>query len=453
MRVSNSRKYTYRVLTRDRGALVSIALATVLAVLAGEGIISEGVAGMMSTEMTTRARTPAADATLSTPAASAINLADFGADPTGEEDSTAAINAFFDAIPDGGEGRLPPGTYSISSTIRLVGRRSIRVVGEGGGLWGGVKFQWDGTSEGTVFDIDQVSHAFFERFSILPGSSTIGVCIKVNKRDPAVNTSTDNHFAAILCYRPQVAGFQIGKESSTNNELHTFTDVEVWCENDRADGLQIYQTNSKFHRIIGSSFVDCGRGIYVESGSFHAWNTNFGYNGTDVHLGSPSDTIGLYSPQSEGTRGKFLVCDGKTGAAWAVTVQNGRLAPATASAVGERISCFNKGPLVLMNNDFADGQHHPGFRVRAETFQGGATLVSIGNVYPTNEPFVTGKETVLTSLGDVGWVSAELNQPLPPAIPLRLKKGKKAALLLYLTAVLASADIDSDGPGVFRGAL
>lgn len=55
-----------------------------------------------------------------------VNVLDFGADPTGVSDSSAAIQAAVDAIPViGGEVYFPSGTYLINTKIILKGRLSI----------------------------------------------------------------------------------------------------------------------------------------------------------------------------------------------------------------------------------------------------------------------------------------------------------------------------------------
>src|ERR1700722_355961 len=51
-----------------------------------------------------------------------INLvADLGADPTGQTDSTAAVQEFVSAIKNGFGGVVPPGIYSVSSTMHVQG--------------------------------------------------------------------------------------------------------------------------------------------------------------------------------------------------------------------------------------------------------------------------------------------------------------------------------------------
>lgn len=49
--------------------------------------------------------------------AETVSVLDFGADPTGVSDSTIAIQAAIDALPNGGYVNFPPGTYAISRSV------------------------------------------------------------------------------------------------------------------------------------------------------------------------------------------------------------------------------------------------------------------------------------------------------------------------------------------------
>ena len=103
-----------------------------------------------------------------------INLVDdLGADPTGQTDSTAAIQGFVSAVKNGFGGVIPPGTYSVSSTINIEGRNSIRLAGLGGGVMGATIFRWDGASGGIVFAVNGVADSYFQHFSVkgAPGPS------------------------------------------------------------------------------------------------------------------------------------------------------------------------------------------------------------------------------------------------------------------------------------------
>jgi polygalacturonase len=55
-----------------------------------------------------------------------VNVLDFGADPTGNSDSTAAIQAAVDSLTKGTI-YFPNGSYSISSTIEIDGVNQISI--------------------------------------------------------------------------------------------------------------------------------------------------------------------------------------------------------------------------------------------------------------------------------------------------------------------------------------
>ena len=83
-------------------------------------------------------------------------VVDFGADPTGSADSTAAIQAAIDSLPArGGCVRVPPGTYRITSTINVGDgngsnspstKNGVKIIGAGAG------FAVSGALVPTIFD-------------------------------------------------------------------------------------------------------------------------------------------------------------------------------------------------------------------------------------------------------------------------------------------------------------
>ena len=71
------------------------------------------------------------DATFALPSLYTFNVIDYGADPTGAADSTAAINAAYAAIPaTGGILYFPTGTYKVTATL-TTWAKSITVMGDG----------------------------------------------------------------------------------------------------------------------------------------------------------------------------------------------------------------------------------------------------------------------------------------------------------------------------------
>jgi len=65
-----------------------------------------------------------------------LNILDFGADPTGVVDSSAAIQATINAASSTGNANIyvPPGTYTVSTTLTMTGLRGININGIGFGI-------------------------------------------------------------------------------------------------------------------------------------------------------------------------------------------------------------------------------------------------------------------------------------------------------------------------------
>jgi hypothetical protein len=73
------------------------------------------------------------DATFALPSIYTFNVIDYGADPTGAADSTAAVSNAFNAIPaTGGVLYFPAGVYKITATITL--NKPVTVLGDGWGI-------------------------------------------------------------------------------------------------------------------------------------------------------------------------------------------------------------------------------------------------------------------------------------------------------------------------------
>src|SRR5262245_32852374 len=108
-------------------------------------------------------------------------------------------------------------------------------------------FLWNGPSDGTVFLFSFLADCEFENFSIVPGTSSIGIGIRI---DQAVDLpsasdvlSTKNIFKTISIHEV-VTGVQIGNDSTYNNDLHEFHNVAIVGPD--THGYYINNSQSKF---------------------------------------------------------------------------------------------------------------------------------------------------------------------------------------------------------------
>ena len=334
-------------------------------------------------------------------------VADLGADPTGETDSTAAVQGFVSAIKDGSGGVVPPGTYSISSTINILGRNSIRFAGLGGGVMGATIFRWDGASGGIVFALNGVTDSYFQHFAVKGGSGSVGVCFDLT------NGSSDR-FVDVGCEGSSTAGLRFTNTLSGTHGFDRAEHFDINCSG--GDGIQILSSSSVGHDFVDGTIANCATGVNAASGAFLSENLSFLNNSTDVHLGSQNGSTGLYTPQSIGA-GQFLTVDAAD--ALPITIEGGQLSAGVNQNV---INDAGSGPLVLSDDWFISTSPLNDLRILVGRSAASGTAVSIGNLYPGSFPLAG--QASISSLGDVsasfGLLPAQLGTtivPTPAATP------------------------------------
>jgi hypothetical protein len=328
-------------------------------------------------------------------------IKDFGADPTGATDSTAAVQSLFSTVGEGEVGLIPQGTYSITSTINVIDQAGARFSGLGPATSGQTIFRWDGPSGGIVFALNGVETSYFRDFSITSGAGQIGVCMDTDLIFiPGVtHISSDNRYDDILCQGSTIAGFRFSHSNAPNNDMHFLTDVSVQCNGGR--GISVEGHESKFNLVRNGSFSDCDQAIALEPfGSLHAWNPRFMNNKLDLLLGGPYDTVALYHPTSVGS-GQLLVQLGKSEAPYPTLIENGDFDVSNIQPGTNAIYDLGPGPLLLKNNNFhtSNVTAASNFAVVANTFGTGGGVSSIGNIYPGGSPFQDNGH--LVSIGDI----------------------------------------------------
>ena len=297
----------------------------------------------------------------------------------------------------------------------LYNRAGIKMVCKGdSGQTDSCVFRWDGPNGGMPFQLNQVRDSTFEGISILPGAGTLASCVEIDAIPPYVQTSTNNQFIRVHC-GASTDGFYIARNSTQNNELHTFYNVTI--DGPGTTGIRINQRDSKSNRIIGGSIANRTYGIYNWAGSFNSDKTNFSYNGTDIYVCNITDTLNIRDAQSEGAHWFLNDCNGG-GGAWSINIEGGRLHPGYVGGDGVYIRYLDRGPLNIEKVDFASGVPDTRFRILCDNDPGtnplnlGCTLNSRGNIFPNSTPYGTYR-TALDSVGNMYVDSAGHGQPLP----------------------------------------
>jgi hypothetical protein len=272
----------------------------------------------------------------------------------------------------------------------------------------GTRFTWNGPNRGTVFLLNYVADSYFGNFSIVPGTGTIGIGIRI---DQVVGTphgftlSTHDIFENISIYQA-ITGVQIGNDSTFNNDLHEFHNVHIVGPG--TYGYYINDAQTKFIKIQGGNIVQQVHGLYVNHGSFQIENGNFASNFNDISILAPADSVLIKGCQSEGAN-KFLNAPGSVSVGFptVVTLMSNRASPDNVGGDNVYLSYHAMGPLILMNNHFMSGTAQP--RVKTDFAGvlngnlGGTRVVSLGNLWWdvgvfTGTPNVTKLD--LVSLGD-----------------------------------------------------
>src|SRR5438128_502038 len=188
---------------------------------------------------------------------------DYGADPSGIADSTAAIQAMFNAIPSaGGEAFFPAGIYKISASINLQNRNNLNVTGVGSGLPPGggpspmqaTEFKWYGAASGTMWDARGISHCHFRDFGCNP-NSIAGVTCFLFDGNPTFNASQMCLFEN-LTIGGTLSGFSIGMKvgATANTQVSEFTWIACRFYSFTTYGIQINSQNSLDHWFFGCEF-------------------------------------------------------------------------------------------------------------------------------------------------------------------------------------------------------
>jgi hypothetical protein len=317
-------------------------------------------------------------------------------------DSTSDINAAIEEAGSSGLVTFMPGAiYNISDTINLTALQNIELRGNGGSGDTNLNttFKWNGTNGGTVVLFDRTRDSYMHGFSIIPGTGTIGIGIRVDHASaPSGSTLAAHNIYERLSIGASTTAVQIGNSSTANNDLHSFRDVNITGSG--TNGYLINHSQSKWIEITGGALVSRTNGIQTVAGSFRARGVNFSGNTNDIYLGSPTDTIVIDGCQSESSD-RFLTDTGGDSNKWAVTISNCRLSPDSLHADGEYIQYQKGGPLTLIGNDLASGTYEASWLLRCSSGSGdGTPLICIGNTFPNGAPFVTGTRQVRISLGN-----------------------------------------------------
>lgn len=235
--------------------------AAVLAAAAGCGAPAqpgrEGAAG--------DGRRPQIPSLAWTPRSDWLDVRGLGARGDGVADDTAALQAALAKARPGATIYLPPGTYRVTATLRLLGPLvGVTVVGHGRDT----TLAWDGEARGKLFADDGVAYSRF-----------IGLSFD-GRNKAAVGFHHDSHKRFETEVRHQHLAFRNFTAAAVLAEpKDKYALAETTFENclfeDCGRGVAFLSFNDYNYTFDGCEFVRCGIGIECRHGNFYARNCHF----------------------------------------------------------------------------------------------------------------------------------------------------------------------------------
>jgi len=208
-----------------------------------------------------------------------VSVLDFGADPTGLTNTTAAIQKAIDATPTNGVLCIPPGTYLVSyGVLNFTRKSSIRVYSGSSKYSAILKAETVSASASTpLLDIAGCASLTFEGIKF-QGVTKSGLGVYIHRPISGADAFSSDH-KFVDCYFTQFdRGVQIGRltVNESNNEDMKFYD----CKIDQCNiGYAQYNPNSLQNVMHSCSIWECPIGIQlggnsVQTGSLVLYNIN-----------------------------------------------------------------------------------------------------------------------------------------------------------------------------------
>jgi hypothetical protein len=360
----------------------------------------------------------------------ALNVRTHGAKGDGVTDDAPAINA---AILASKIVYFPPGVYRCLSPIQVIDnnannhRWGVRLIGSNGGASGAALdcvLEWNGGSTTTPFIQLYARDLEVEGLAIRCASGkTVPALIDIDN-PTGTGAGISTNVTLRRCYITQGSGtatdgVRIGNTAATNCDYHALYDTYIVGVTSNCVNIVGASGQSKHNAFYRSAFVTAAVGINHQGGAFRTYHCAFGScTDTAVKITNASDPIAICDTDEESCN-RMLVSTGGSNAYWPVTLRGGRFALNSMNADGLFVDYTYGGPLLIENCMFdLSFTYSSIFKVRAHVADPGSVLVSIGNSFPTDTPYITDatKRFRLISMGNNGLTSGGVMTHVPDQI-------------------------------------
>lgn len=253
-------------------------------------------------------------------------LLDFGADPTGRRDSTYAFQAYLNELlgtaapattarTPAAPFDLPPGTFQVETDLLIQSVMGFEMRGAGKEL---TFLKAHGTDFATgVLNLDGSAYSSLGGFTIIgDGTEQVPNAIAQQWSSAAYRSTTQNVWHDINIRNLNfVNGFNAAGNNQNDGTLLVAVDIAAGQTAGAWSAAGNWQAgflfgggsygNNMDHWLIGSSFTNCYRGIYVDGSSIHYQMGQPAYNGCDFFINQVASACSIRGVESEGS-GQFV---------------------------------------------------------------------------------------------------------------------------------------------------
>ena len=302
----------------------------------------------------------------------------YGAKGDGVTDDTAALQAALTNVGLNGHSSvvyLPAGTYKINSTLNLVSREHISIIGEDPAT---TIIKWAGASGGTELHIDGVDHSRVDRLTF-NGAGVAGVLVDQswsggNYFDTGNQYADDVFKTAAIGIQGGAQGGGFAETSVLRDHFSNLTTAGILTRNYNAlDCWVWYSTFDHCYVGVGDAvFFPDGTTKINGAGGFHVNNSVFRYSGQDdISIGNVASPYGIRNNYSIGSE-QFIITAGN-GASSPLSISGNTILDTTNP---QSLALGNAGPNVLYDNIIRSVPN-----VTSGPVVEGLNLVALGNTF------------------------------------------------------------------------
>lgn len=336
----------------------------------------------------------------------------YGAKGDGVTDDTAALQNALRDVGTAGHSPvlyLPAGTYRITSTLQLISRIHVSIVGADPAT---TTLRWEGGASGILLRIVGMAYSKIDRLSF-DGAGMASVLVDQAWECKNEHFDTGNEYADDR-FRDAGIGIRGG-----NNDCG-FAETSVWRSrftNLTTAGIALKNFNALDLWVWYTLFDGCAVGVTNDpgAGNFHVYNSVFRNSKTsDLHIKNTGG-FNFRNNTSTGSKAFFTTAPDFHHPAY-VTLQGNaiRTSSVTPIAIG------NQGPAVIIDNLIESARGGPPISVGYDTFGSDGDALVVGNHFTSSQLVLVHGRSL--AFDNVNGSAMRIAEPLMPPTPPRQER-------------------------------